>query len=233
MAIKIPRATIEELEGLVEQLNKPDPKLREDAMSRLDDHERSGRVPVEALLEIAESDRPNLSMYAIHALGRNGTPAAVKKLIELAERNRTGNVLFLETIVDALGEAGDATASSVLLGLLGIRTGLTGKLFGRRGRKGEDEDPQAERLREQLTLPVVRALEKIADPKAAEQLGGFLEHGDALVRWHTIRALAACNVGTFGARIRELADGDPHELVREAAAIALDKLEPLPPNLNN
>jgi HEAT repeat protein len=232
MAAKLPRATIEELDGLVEQLAKPEANLRETALVRLTEFERSGRMPLEALLDFCESENPTLSMYAISALGRNGEPAAVKKLIDLAERHRGGNLLFLEQIVDALGEAHSPSASSVLLGLLGIRTGWSKRLFGRRGRK-EEEEGESEPNRAQITLPVLRALEKIADPKASALLGEFLTHPEPLVRWHAIQNLVRCNVPDFAERLKELAANDASELVREAAAIAVERLVPLPPNLNN
>ncbi|HKI98371.1 MAG TPA: HEAT repeat domain-containing protein [bacterium] len=232
MAMKLPRVTIEELDSLVDQLNKPDVQLRDAAMARLADYERAGRVPLEALLEFSESENASLSMYAISALGRNGEPAAVKKLIDLAERHRTGNSIFLEQIIDALGETRNTGASSVLLSLLGIRGGWSGKLFGRKGRK-EDEAPEVVRIREAVTLAVLRALEKIEDPKAAELLGEYLEHPEPLVRWHAVQNLVHCNVAKFNDRLREMAAGDKSELVREAASLAVDRLEPLPPNLNN
>jgi HEAT repeat protein len=232
MAMKLPRVTIEELDSLVEQLDKPDAAVREEAMKRLADYERAGRVPLEALLEFSEAENPSLSMYAISALGRNGETAAVKKLIDLAERHRAGNPMFLEQIVDALGETRNAGGASVLLSLLGIRSGWSGKLFGRMARKDE-EDPAVVRNREHVTLAVLRALEKLEDPKAAALLGEYLEHPEPLVRWHAIQNLVRCKVQSFGERLKQMAADDPSELVREAAAIALERLEPLPPNLNN
>ena len=231
MAMKLPRATIEELDGLVEQLTKPDAPLREEATKRLLEYERNGRLPLEALLEFSESENPPLSMYAISALGRNGQPAALKKLIDLAQRHRAGNPLFLAQIVDALGDTHHAGASPVLLGLLGLRTGR-GKLFGRKSRK-EEEEAALERSRAFLTLPVLRALEKVGDAKAAALLGDYLEHPEPLVRWHAIQNLVRCNVLQFNERLKQMADGDGNALVREAAAIAIERLEPLPPNLNN
>jgi HEAT repeat protein len=232
MALKLPHATIEELDALVEQLGKPDAKLRDDAMLRLGEFERSGRMPLQALLDFSESEQPALAMYAISALGRNGEPAAVKKLIELTERHRSGNLLFLEQLVDALGETRNVGASGLLLGLLGIRKGWSGKLFGRRSRKDEEE-AAAEPNRAQITLPVLRALEKIEDPKAAQLLGEYLSHAEPLVRWHAIQNLVKCNVTEFLERLKEMAERDDNDLVREAASIAVDRLEPLPPNLNN
>lgn len=231
MAMKLPRVTIEELDGLVAQLNKPEAHLRDAAMTRLADHERNGRLPLAALLEFCEVENPALSMYAISALGRNGQPAAVKKLIDLMERHRAGNLLFLEQIIDALGETRSLQAAPPLAALLGIRGGWSGKLFGRR-RKEEDEAAQ-ERLRDQLALPVLRALERVADPRTAPLLGDYLTHAEPLVRWHAIRIMAATNTTAFNDRLRDLAANDPQELVREAAALALERLEPLPPNLNN
>ena len=235
MTIKLPRATIQELEGMVEQLTKNDPKKREAAMIRLTDYERSGKIPVEVLIDISEAEHPPLSMYAISALGRNGGDAAVKQLIKLLGKNREGHLLFLETIVDAMGESKNHKAGSPLLEILGLREGLVNRLLGRRGKKenGEDEDPKQAHLREQMTLPVVRALEKIADPKAAEKLGGFLDHADPIIRWHIIQNILNCELTGFKQRLKEMAKNDASELVREAADIATGRLEPLPPSLNN
>jgi HEAT repeat protein len=232
MAAKMPRVTIEELDGLVEQLGKNEAKLREAALVRLTDFERTGRMPLQTLLDLSQSDHPSLSMYAITALGRNGEPGAVRRLIELAERHRAGNVLFLEQIIDALGETRSPAACGVLLGLLGIRSGWSGKLFAWRGRK-EGDDAEANPHRAQITLPVLRALAKIADPKAAALLEDYLSHPDPLVRWHAIQNLLAGNVKDRVARLREMAAQDANDLVREAAAIAVERFEPLPPNLNN
>ncbi len=231
MASRMPRATIEELEELVAQLTKHNVEQREAAMVRLAEHERNGRVPLEALLEFADAEHAPLSMYAISALGRNGDAEAVRKLGELLERHRETNVLLLETVVDALGETRSAAAAPMLLGLLGIRSGWSGKLFGRRARREED-DAAEQQQRERLVLPVVRALEKIADPKAAEQLEPYLSHEDHLVRWHAVQTLAAAKVNRFNVRLQEMSEHDASEVVREAAAIALEGLAPLPPNLN-
>lgn len=232
MAMKLPRATIEELDGLVEQLGKPDAALRDEALKRLNDYERTGRIPLEVLLEFCESENPSLSMYAISALGRNGEVGAVKKLIELAERHRAGNLMFLEHIVDALGDTRNAGAAPVLLSLLGLRMGRVGKLFGRRGRKAEPDEP-SEGIPEQLALPVLRALERVAEPKAARLLGDYLEHPDPLVRWHVIQNLVRCNVPDFMEQLKRMASEDSSDLVREAAELATERLKPLPPNLNN
>ena len=230
MAMKLPRATIEELDQLVEQLTKPDPERREAALRRLESYERSGQLPLEALVEYSQSDYAPLSMYAIAALGRNGQPGAVKKLSELLEQHRQGNPLVLETVIDALGETGDANATGPLMALLGIRSGWSGRLFGR---KSKDEDAQQERQRERLVLPVLRALGKVVDPKGAELLGAYLEHADHLVRWHALQCIARGQSALFNDRVRALADKDPHQLVRDAAQLLLTKLAPLPPNLSN
>jgi len=232
MTVKLPRATIEELESLVEQLTRTEVTKRDLAMTRLADYERSGKVPIEVLLELADVESPNMTMYAISALGRNGDTKAVTKLAEMLERRRHENILILESLIDALGETANPAASKPLLELIGIRAGWKGKLFGRKGGKPEDEEAEA-RFKDRIALPVVRALEKIADPKAAELLGDFLSHADHLVRWHAIRTMVRCDVPLFNDKLKEMSKKDDHELVREVAEMALEKLSPLPPNLNN
>ena len=233
MTIKLPRTTIEELEGLVNELTKEDAQKRDKAMIRLTDYERSGKIPVEVLIDLSQNDHPPLSMYAITALGRNGQPEAVDHLIKLFGKHRQSHVLFLETIIDALGETKSSKASGPLLGLLGIKTSLVGRLLGRRSKKEDEEGSQTKQAREHFALPVIRALEHIQDPKASEKLGDFLDHPDYLVRCHTIQNIQNCRLTGFIAKLKEMSEKDGHELVRESADIAHGYLQPLPPELNN
>jgi len=235
MAKKLSKDVLEELDRLVDVLTKGEPEQRAAATRRLMAFEESGRIPIGALESLADVDNPAVSMYAITALGRNGSKRATAKLIALAEKHREGNVLFLETIVDALGETRAAEAGPALLGLLGIELGgWKSKLLSRLGRrKGAPEDTARQRAREHLTLPVVRALEKVADPACCLAMEPFLEDADPFVRWHTIQALSNSKVTRFNDRLKRIAEGDSDERVREMAAIALTKLAPLPEHLNN
>ena len=233
MAIKLPRVTIDELDRLIAQLTNKDSNKRESAMIRLTDFERSGKIPLEVLLDMCEAEQPSVSMYAITALGRNGEPAAVKKLLLLLDKNRNSNPIILDTIIDALGQAKNPSASAALLNLLGVKTGWVGKLFKSRKGESEKEDEGDKRLKEYLTLPVIRALEQIEDPKVAELMGDFLSNPDHLVRWHAVQNVLKCTNRDFDDKLKEMAKEDENPLVREIADIALEKLGVLPPNLNN
>lgn len=233
MTIKMTRTTIQELEGLVKELTKDDPRKRDNAMVRLTDYERSGKIPLEVLIDLSQNDYPPLSMYAISAMGRNGQPEAVSQLIKLFGKNRQSHPLFLETIIEALGETKSPKVSGTLLELLGIKTGLVDRFLGRRSKKEDEEGSEARKARDLFALPVIRALEKIQDPKAAEKLGDFLDHPDYLVRCHTIQNIQNCRLTGFIGKLQEMAKKDDHELVRETADIATGYLQPLPPELNN
>lgn len=233
MTIKLTRTTIEELEGLVDQLTKEDPQKRSKAMVRLTDYESTGKIPLEVLINLSQNDHPPLSMYAISALGRNGQPEAVENLIKLFYKHRRSHLLFLETIIDALGETKSSKASGPLLELLGFKTGLVKRLLGGRSKKEDEEGSEARKTKENFILPVLRALEKIQDPKASEKLGEFLDHPDYLVRCHTIQNIQNCRLTGFIGKLKEMSKKDEHELVRESADIAHGYLQPLPPELNN
>lgn len=229
----ITRETLKELDSLLEVIAKGSPEARQAVTTRLLGYEKSGRVPFSALLALADEANPSVAMYAIAALGRSKRPEAVMKLTELLERHREANPLFLETVVDALGETGDASAGPVLLAAIGVSTsGWTGKLLSRFARKKEDQ-AALERRRERLILPVLRAVEKLVDGKTAPHLRPFLDHADPFVRWHAIQALVAAQARQFNDRLRAMAQHDENELVRELAGIALTKLTPLPERLNN
>ena len=77
------------------------------------------------------------------------------------------------------------------------------------------------------------ALAKIADPKAAEAAGGYLDDEDPLVRWHAVQLMINAEFRELSGKLEQMAAGDVNEMVKEAAEIALGKLNPLPPNLNN
>lgn len=235
MALKLPKRLITELDRLMEMLAKGDPDDRQEAIARLKSYEQSGKIPLESLLEMADEPNMTMSMYGIMALGRNGSSQAVQKLCGLLEKNREGNVVFLESLVDALGATGHKNAGPVLLELVGINVTRKGKLLkwlGRNKNKNEDDEAQT-RLQEYLALPVARAVENLLDPMAASALSTFLDHTDPLVRWHAIQALLKTKVPDFNGKLQELSEKDPNSMVKEAAEIALLDLAPLPPPLNN
>jgi len=233
MAMKLPRELISELDKLFDDLTKADPEVRSGAMSRLSQYEQAGKLPIEALVDLADAPHPAISMYSIGALGRSKRQEAVQKLLELAEKHRSGNPLFLETIVDALGDAGSKASTDWLLEFLGIKLGWKNKLLGKLSFKKEEVTPEEERMRAQMTLPIVRALEKIQDAKSAEALWMCVDSEDPLVRWHAIQAVMKCELTEFTPKLKTLAEHDSSDLVREMAQIALDKLRPLPQPLSN
>lgn len=235
MAVKLPKRTLEELDQLMDKLANGEAGERQEAMVRLQSHESSGRIPLEALMEMADDANMTMSMYGIMALGRNGSSQAAQKLARLVANHRDGNVVYLETLVDALGTTAHKSAAPVLLELVGINITRKGKILGWLGR-GKDKEPENEgqkRLQEYLTLPVVRAVENLLDPMASAALNGFLDHHDPLVRWHTIQALLKSRVTEFNDKLQEISRNDTNSMVKEAAEIALNELSPLPQPLNN
>ena len=235
MAVKLPKRLLEELDELMEKLAKGDSEARQEAMARLQNHENSGKIPLEALLDMAGDANMTMSMYGIMALGRNGSAQAVQKLAKMVADHRDGNVVYLETLVDALGATGNKNAAPVLLELVGINITRKGKLLNWLGRnkEKEPEDENQARLQEYLTLPVVRAVENLLDPMASAALNGFLDHRDPLVRWHSIQALLKSRVSEFNEKLKDISQNDSNEMVKEAAEIALIDLAPLPQPLNN
>lgn len=233
MSTKLPKALIKELDELMRQLLRGNADERGTAMTRLLAFEQAGKISLGLLTEMAENSNPTAAMYAIGALGRNGHSDAVKQLLALASRHREGNPLLLETVVDALGEAGSKAATPVLLGLIGTGGSWKNRLMGKISRRKESSGANEERFRAYMLLPVMRAIEKIGDPKAAEAIGDFLEHKDPLVRCHAIRTFMNSGVASRSQTLQKLADSDPIDIVKELAAIALSKLSPLPEHLNN
>lgn len=230
---KLPKALIDELDGLMKQLRHGNAEERGVAMSRITAYEQAGKISLPLLIEMADESDPTTSMYAIMALGRNGRPQAVKKLAAIASALREGNPLLLETVVDALGETRSKDAVPALLELLGVGGNWTSRLFGRLSRKNEEQQAKLERLRQQMTLPAARALEKIGDPRSVEAAAFLLDHEDPLVRCHAIRAAINAGFTRRLDRIKQMAESDGNETVRELAQIALSKLSASPTTLKN
>jgi HEAT repeat protein len=222
---------LKELDSLMERLNKGEVEERQTVITRLMDYEKVGKIPLEALLEMADEENPTPAMYAVSALGRSKQPAAVAKLLELAEQYRTRHPMFTETVIDALGEAGDKAATVVLLDFLGIKSGWKSKLFGKL--KKDEPTEEEKRFRTYVVLPAIRALAKLADPRSADALSQYLDHEDHLVRWHAVQGIVKCGQTALIPRLQQLAAKDPNDLVREAAAIAVDSMKTPPPQLIN
>lgn len=225
MAQKVTREIIEELDILVSKLMTEDTEEREKILSKLNRYERSGILPLKVMLELANEESPSISMFAISALGREGSNQSVAKLVELLDKNREENPLFVDTLIDALGDSKNQKAAAPLLSILGIRKSLISKLLKKTGKKQAENNGKAE-LKQFYVLPVIRALEKIEDPAAAELLVPFLDHEDALVRWHTIQNIAKCGLKGQIQKLEEIRAKDDNEVVREIADIALEKLNP-------
>ncbi len=227
MANKLTKKAAEELDKLVHNLKSKEPEERSIAIKRLIDFERSGRVPLESLLQISKEGTPAQVMYAISALGRNSQPAAVNRLMEMLEKNKREHPLLLETIVDALGKAKNKQATEPLLKLLGLRLGATGKLLSKMKKtsaktKSSKEDSNQETIRNFVKLPVIRALKNIGDDRVAPLVGYLLEDKDVLVRWHTLEVISLASDFSHLEKIKDMEKNDESHLVKEKASIVLE-----------
>lgn len=231
MRARLPEALIKELDSLMERMQHSEVEERQTIVARLMDYERSGTLPLEALIEMADEENPTAAMYAVGALGRSQQSAAVNKLLGLAGQYRERHPMFTETVVDALGEAGDKAATKVLLDFLGVKRGWGSRLLGRFRKKRVTEQEKA--FRTYIVLPAIRALAKLADPRAAEALGQFLNHEDSLVRWHAIQGIVKCGRTEFIPRLERMGSDDPADLIREAARIAVQSMQSPPPEFVN
>ena len=241
MTEKLPRKLIYELDSMAAKLITAEPEERARLLTHLIRQEESGNVPLSALVAMTEGELNAVSLYAVGALGRNGQPQAVTHLVRLLQSHQEESPMLLESIVDALGETGDSTASPVLLELLGLQASLDSLLKRAQAWLGQfsalaplfkralEQEKKRRSNREMLLLPVIRALGKIKDPQASAKLAPYLEHSDALVRWHTIQNLMHSGHKEFREPLRQLAQHDESDLVREMAAIAVDNLTPAEP----
>ena len=234
MRVRLPEALIKELDALMERMRHGEVEERQAVVARLTDYERSGTIPLEALIEMADEDDPTAAMYAVGALGRSQQPAAVIKLLALAGQYRERHPMFTETVVDALGEAGDKAATKVLLDFLGVKRGWRGSLLGLLGKLRKKQATEQEKaFRAYIVLPAIRALAKLADRRAAEALGQYLNHEDPLVRWHAIQGIVKCGRTEFIPRLERMGSNDSAELIREAARIAVQSMQTPPPEFVN
>lgn len=231
MRARLPEELIKELDTLMERLNRGDVDERQAIITRLMDYEKMGKLSLGVLLEMADEENPTPAMYAVGALGRNKQPAAVAKLLALAAQYRERHPMFTETVVDALGEAGDKAATTVLLDFLGVKGGWKHKLLGKL--KKDEPTEEEKHFRAYIALPTIRALAKLADPRAAEALEQYLDHEDSLVRWHAIQGIVKCGLTQYIPRLQKMGANDPQELIREAALIAVESMQTPPPKFIN
>lgn len=224
---------IKELDHMMERLSKGDVDERQNIITRLIDYEKAGKLPLSALLDMADEANPTMAMYAVGALGRSKQPAAVQKLIALAEDYRTRHPMFTETVVDALGETGDKAGTQLLMHFLGVKSGWKSKLLGKLALKKDETSEEEKGFRTYIVLPAIRALAKLGDPRAAQAFSQFLDHEEPLVRWHAIQGIVGCGLTEFIPKLAHKGEADPNDLVREAAQIAVENMQSPPPKMVN
>ena len=207
-----------ELKRLMDDIVQGDAPKRAESFAYLADHEKSGRITLDMLLEWSRGEEMSQTMYAIAALGRNQSPKAVERLVGLLEKNKTANPLFLEQILEALEKARDPKAVPALLHFLGASSWR--KLIKSKAKVINLSD--LSETCKTVRLAVIRALENVISSKDAIVLGVFLHDEDPLVRWHTLHLMIQSGCREFIDDMQHLAENDASAVVKEKAKIALD-----------
>ena len=222
-----------EIDQLMARLSEAEAEERKALLSRLHDYERAGKFSHPMLIAMAEDANPTIAMYGISALGREGSEEALRTLLQMGEARHaapriSGNLLLLETVVDALGTIQRKEAAPFLLRLLGLKSTLhPRRLLRRRKGRREEQEISAERARRHLILPVLKALYPIANTRLSRKVLPLLHDPEPLVRWHILQFLVKGGYHQELPQIEKLQDQDQSPLVREAAQLAAEKLQAL------
>ncbi len=154
------------------------------------------RAAVRPLLGLLKTMREDLAVEVIHSLGKIGAPESVQPIITRLQDDPTYAVQVAG--IRTLGELGDGSAVSALVGLL-------------------------EGGREALKVPVAEALAKLKVPEALSPLEELLQDADVVVRKHAVEGIGALQDPASVSHLQRLV-GDPDEAVRQAVARSLGSI---------
>jgi len=222
--------------GLILDLKHGTPEARSIACLILaDEAGRDDPRTIDLLIDALKDPYPIVREYAARGLGIIGDQKAVDPLmVALSDRND----LVRNAAARALGQIGDPRAVGPLCEVSPVTPGAIvalGEIGGDRAtnhvmdyirsfRYYSDEYP-GDRRTLQYVLPAIEALGKTGDTKTVDALSEILTWRDPVIRVAAVKALGNTDNAAAIEPLTYVASRDESEMVREAAAEALENIQ--------
>ncbi len=180
---------------------------------QLADVEQSGLISHREYLELLENDHPVIRIYGASVLGRQKSTAGIEPLIEFYDKEK--NPLVLSQLLNVFFHYDSGEFLDVILAKISLSP----------WRELINKKTSSERriLRDLILTDSLKYIQKWGDKGIEKKIVIFLKHSDPLVRWNTLKSFDALNLKLNTIDVEKIAKNDSDRLVRELAAIIIEK----------
>ncbi|OGH03471.1 MAG: hypothetical protein A2600_10155 [Candidatus Lambdaproteobacteria bacterium RIFOXYD1_FULL_56_27] len=208
---------------VIDQLSSgADPAARLRAAEQLAAFEASGEITEDDLLGLLQSEELAIRAHAILALSGKKSQKATAPLSRLFVESN--DPILLQELLEAFCAYGDDRFAAVVLKRIKKPSRFKRAAMLLRNRLEELFDGQF--ILDQILLSALKYLQVSGFAKPGKEIKALLEHKDPMIRLNCLRLYDRINDLPQQKRLQELVTRDPHPLVREAAAILMEKLQP-------
>lgn len=195
------------------------PEERKEALRELKVLESESDFNDSDLLALLDNEDLIFQTYAIGAVGRRKYQPAVPKLKTLY--TKSNNPLVLVELLEAFFQFETDDFIDVVLN----RLKKSGKKFWQKwtGSFTKVGIYENDLLLDQVLIPSLKYLRLTGNEKLEKQILPYLNHEDSNVRWHTLVTCDKLGIIIDEKKLSEIGDREPNVLVREQAAIIIEK----------
>jgi len=184
---------------------------RNQALKELQILELEGNFQAEDLINLLEEKDFVFQTYAIGAIGRLKLEKGIPSLIRLFQESN--DPLVLPVLLNTFASFKDAVfVENVLEKVEALLAKIESNPSGGYGF-----------LLEQIIVPALKYLQTAGDRKVEKTVQHFLNDSDPTVRWHALVTYDKLNLPMSDETLRQMMNHDKYALVREQAAVMLEK----------
>ncbi len=184
---------------------------RNQALKDLKLFESEGKIIDEDLLQLLDDKDFVFQTYAIGAIGRLKMESGISRLCAIYEESI--DPLILPLLLDAFIRFGSDQFSSC----------VEQKLCDLKQKKNKNPSGDQSFILEHIIVPSLKYFQVSGNRQIKETIFDFLHDPDPTVRWHALITFDKLELSISSDEIEGILNNDPYVLVREQAAVMLEK----------
>ncbi|MBU2649176.1 hypothetical protein KKI24_30995 [bacterium] len=196
-----------------------DGEERKDALRALINLEYEAGFDDAGYLKLLADQDPVIRVYAIGATGRQKISAAIPELIKLFQES--SDTLILNELLTAFLQYDSDDFLDIVIEKLRKLTKKSWLFSKRSPISGSRSDKSF--ILNQILIPSLKYIEIAGNAKVEKTVRPFLDHEDANVRWHALQVFEKLKINLKKEILGRMHTSDPSPLVRELAAILVEK----------
>ncbi|MBC8395036.1 MAG: hypothetical protein H8E17_21005 [Deltaproteobacteria bacterium] len=191
---------------------------RKEALKALINLEYEVRFDEADFLKLLADEDPVFQVYAIGAMGRQKIKAGIPELRKIYLN--ASDTLILNELLTSFQQFESDDFIDIVVEKL---RKLTKKSWSFLKNSSYDRDSDRGFILNQILIPSLRYIQMAGNAKVEKTVRVFLDHEDANVRWHSLMVFDKLGIPLKQDFISRMIESDPSPLVKELAAIMMEK----------